>query len=206
MVDRLQAKLGLELRQRAQRDQAVVRAVGFDVKLAQVLGAGAIGIRHFKDDLILIVRLLDQVDVILRISRAEQALDFGRGNAVEAGAFAVDLDIDVRGVAEEVRARRGGEAFVASQFFAQLIGRGVNFFGVDAADDVAVAAEGAARAADVDLQNGRWIERRENAGDNADLAPQLLRDLVDRGPLRPRFQKEDSEDAGTNRRGRCPRR
>jgi hypothetical protein len=44
----------------------------------------------------LIVRLLDQIDVVLRIGGAQQAWSFADRNAVGAGAIAIDVDIEVR--------------------------------------------------------------------------------------------------------------
>ena len=143
----------------------------------------AVGVVDFEDDLILVVGLLDQVDVVLRIGGAKKALEFRGRNAVHAGAVAIDIDVEVRRVAKKIGARRRDETIVGAQLGAERIGRGVNFIRVDAAEDIAVAAELAASRADVDLQDRRRIQSRENSRDSADGFAQLRRDLFDAAPL-----------------------
>ena len=104
--------------------RAIVR---LDVNLPQIFGTGARLVVHFENHLILIVGLLDQVDVVLRIGGAQQALEVGGGNAVEAGAIAIDIDVEIGRVAEKIGARRVGETIVVAQFRPELVGRGVDF-------------------------------------------------------------------------------
>src|SRR5205085_1178176 len=82
---------------------------------------GSVGVCDFQDDLILVVRLLDEVNVVLGIGSAKQSLEFTDGNAVHAGAVAIDVDVEVWLAAEEIRARRRDEAVVGFQFVAQLV-------------------------------------------------------------------------------------
>src|SRR2546423_1225413 len=99
MVDRLEPKPGDRLGEGANGNERVL-TLGPHVKLAQVFGTRAIRVLYFEDDLVLIVRLLNEVNVVLRIGRAQQALDFRDRNAVRAGPLAIDINIEVRLVAK----------------------------------------------------------------------------------------------------------
>src|SRR6202008_4077637 len=99
----------------------------------------------------LVVSLLDQVDVVLGIGGAKQSLEFGDGNAVHAGAVAIDVDVEVRLVPKQIRAGRRREPFVALQLLAQRVSRGINLVWVDPADRVTVTPKLAAAGANVDL-------------------------------------------------------
>src|SRR5437763_15701619 len=100
--------------------------------MPQVFRGRTIAVFYFQDDLILIVRLLDQVDVVLRVSRAEKVLELGGRYAVDAGAVAVDIDIKARRVPKEIGPGRSDEAVIVTQLGAEGIGRGINFRGVNA--------------------------------------------------------------------------
>ena len=104
--------------------------------MPQVFWVGPVAIVNLKDDLILIVRLLDQVDVVLRVSRAEKVLELGGRYAVDAGAVTVDIDIEARRVPKEIGPGRSDEAVVVTQLGAEGIGRGINFRRVNAADNI----------------------------------------------------------------------
>ena len=144
----------------------------------------------------MVVGLLDQVNVVLGIGGAKQSLEFGDGNAVHAGAVPIDVDVEVWLAAEEIRARRRDEAVVGFQFVAQLVGRGVNFIGVDPADRVTVAAELTARRPDVDLEDRRRIQRRENPWELVERLAQLHGHLFDRFAILGVLKEEHREDAG----------
>ena len=101
--------------------------VWLDVNLPEIFGTGARLVVRFDNDLILVVSLLYQIDVVLRISGAQQALELGGGNAVKAGAVAIDIDVEVGRVAEKVGTRRGGETIVVVQFGGELVRRSVDF-------------------------------------------------------------------------------
>src|SRR5580698_11322075 len=66
VVDRLRTDDRMPARDRVQRNHAL-SVVALDVELSQVFRSGTLVIRDFKDHLILVGRLLDQVAVILRI-------------------------------------------------------------------------------------------------------------------------------------------
>ena len=56
---------------RAQRHHALP-VVALDVQQIQILRIGAVDVRHFQNHLVLIVRLFDQIGVILRIGIVQQ--------------------------------------------------------------------------------------------------------------------------------------
>src|SRR6186713_917010 len=156
----------------------------------------AVLVVDFEDDLILIVWLLDQVDVVLRISGTEETLEFRGGDAIHAGPIAIDIDVEVRLIAKEIRARGRDEAVVLGQPGAERVGRRVDFIGVDPAERVTVAAELASGGTYIDLENRRRIEGRENPRELAEAAAQIHRDFLNRRTLLDVPQKEDRENAG----------
>jgi len=105
MVHRLRPERRPPFHQRVERDE-VLAVVGLDVEEREVLGGGALLVLDLEDDLVLIVRLLDQVLVVLRIGIAEQREDARLRYAEDLGLLAKDVDFQIRGVAEPV----GGEA------------------------------------------------------------------------------------------------
>ena len=100
----------------------------------------------------MIVRLLDEIHVVLRVSVAHQTLDGGRGNAVRRGAVAVDIDPKIRRVVVIIGADTG-EAFELLKLFQQLVSHVINVLGHNPADGIGVLALGLARRADADLQH-----------------------------------------------------
>ena len=78
----------------------------------------------------------------------------------------------------------------------ELIGRGVNFLGIDATQHIGVSAESAPSRADVDVQDRLWIKRRKNPRDLAAGFAQIRRDLLDILAVFGVFQKDHGEHAG----------
>ena len=109
----------------------------------------------FENDLVLIVRCLDEKDVVLRVSVAQQALDCRSRNAIGCGAIPVDVDPKIWRVVVVIGADTG-ESFKLLQFFHQLVGHGINLLRYDASNSVGVLSLGLARGADADLQHGTW--------------------------------------------------
>src|SRR5215813_2609359 len=110
----------------------------------------------FKNDLVLVIRLLDEIDVVLRVSVAHQALDGRSRNAVGCGAMPVDVDPKIWRVMVVIRANTG-EAFELLQLFHQLIGDGIDILRYDAANRIGVLSLGLTRGTDTDLQD--WAGR-----------------------------------------------
>ena len=92
MIDRLQPHGLLRVRDGTDRDHRVP-VVRLHINLAQILRTGARLIVGFNDDLVLIIRLFDEIDIVLRIGGAQQALELRGGDTVGAGAVAFDLDV-----------------------------------------------------------------------------------------------------------------
>src|SRR5207247_907218 len=138
---------------------------------AQVLGGCSFAIVHFEDDLVLVIRLLDQVNVVLGVSGAQKSLQLRGRDAEETGTVTIDIDVDIGRVAKKIGARRRDKAIVGAKLGAERIRRGIDFLGVDAAQSIGVAAELAPSRADVDLQDWRWIQGRENSGNAAGRCP-----------------------------------
>ena len=109
----------------------------------------------FENDLILIIWFLDKIDVVLRVSVTQEALDCRSRNAVGCGAIPVDVDLKVWRVVVIIGAD-AGEAFELLKFCHQLVGHGINVLGDDAANRVGVLPLGLARGPNADLQHGTW--------------------------------------------------
>ena len=109
----------------------------------------------FENDLVLVIGLLDEIDVVLRVSVAQQTLDCRSRNAVGCGAISVDVDLKVWRVVVIIGAH-AGEAFELLKFCHQLVGHGINVLRDDAANRVGVLPLGLARGPDADLQHGTW--------------------------------------------------
>ena len=103
VIDRLQAKSCVGLGQGAHRDQRVFRRPASHRAGARSSGPSARLVFDLEDDLVLVVGFLDQVDVVLRIGGAKQTLELGGRDAVEAGAVAIDIDVEVRAYCERDR-------------------------------------------------------------------------------------------------------
>ena len=144
----------------------------------------------------MVVGLLDEVNVILGVGGAKQSLEFTDGNAIHAGAVAIDVDIKVRLVAKQVRPRRRGKPLVTFQLVPKRVGGGVDFVRVDPADRVTVTAELAASRPDVDLQDRRRIQRRENPWELVERMAQLHGHLFDRFAILGVLEEEHGEDTG----------
>ena len=106
----------------------------------------------FEDDLVLVVRFLDEIDVVLRVSVAHQALDGRSRNAVGRGAIPVYVDLKIWRVVVVIGADTG-EAFELLKLCHQLVGHGIDILGHDAANSVGVLSLGLAGGADTDLQH-----------------------------------------------------
>ena len=106
----------------------------------------------FENDLVLVVRFLDEIDVVLRVRVAHQTLDGRSRNAVGCGAIPVDVDAKIWRVVVVIGAD-AGEAFELLKFCHQLVGHGINVLRDDAANRVGVLSLGLARGADADLQH-----------------------------------------------------
>src|SRR5204863_9255380 len=76
---------------RSARAEITTRAAA-DVEIVQVVRMRALFVFNFKNDLVLVVWLLDQIDVILGVGVAHQALNRRGRTAIRRGAIAVDVD------------------------------------------------------------------------------------------------------------------
>ncbi len=106
----------------------------------------------FQDDLVLVVRFLDEINVVLRVSVAHQTLDGRSRNAVGRGPIAVDVDPKIWRVVVVIGAHTG-EAFELLKFCHQLVSHGINVLGHDAANCVGILSLSLAGGADADLQH-----------------------------------------------------
>src|SRR4029450_1217039 len=167
MIDRLETDPRFGLREGSNRHQLRVVAVRLNVKLLQIFRRRTLAVLYLDDHLVLIVRLLDQINIVLRIRGAEQALQLHGRNPVEAGPIAIDLDVKVRRIAKEIGTRRSGKTLVVAQLRAQCVGRGVNFRRVNTAQRVGVSAESAPGPANVDAEDRLWVRRRKKPRDRA---------------------------------------
>ena len=70
----------------------IAAGVAADVEIVQVVRVRPLLIFNFENNLVLVIRFLDEIDVVLRVSVAQQALDCRRGNAVGCGAIPVYVD------------------------------------------------------------------------------------------------------------------
>src|SRR5436305_9213358 len=66
---------------RSARAEIAARATA-DVKIVQVVRVRALFVFNFKNDLVLVVRLLDEIDIVLGVGVAHQALNRRSRNAI----------------------------------------------------------------------------------------------------------------------------
>src|SRR4029453_808014 len=92
-----------------------------DIEIVQVVRVRPLLVFDFENDLVLIVRFLDEIDVVLRVSVAQQALDCRSRNAVGCSTIPVDVDSKIWRVVVVIGADTG-EAFKLLQLFHQFIG------------------------------------------------------------------------------------
>ena len=102
VVHRLRAKSRFPGDQLAEWYQSlpIIRS---DVEPRQVFGVRARGVFHFQDDLILILRFLDQVQVVLRIGIAQERQNPRLRHAVGLSLIATKLNVEIGSVVVEVR-------------------------------------------------------------------------------------------------------
>src|SRR6185503_19815045 len=92
VVHRLWSKRRVPRDELAQRDEipAVVR---LDVEQRQVLRLLTNGVVHLENDLVLIFGFLDQIRVVLRISRAQERKNARLGNTQSLRLIAANVDV-----------------------------------------------------------------------------------------------------------------
>src|SRR4029453_17667892 len=196
MIDLLETDPSFGLREGSNRHQLRVVAVRLDVKLLQIFRRRTLAVLYLDDPLVLIVGLLDQINIVLRIRGAEQALQLHGRNSVEAGPIAIDLDVKVRGIAKKIGTRRSGKNLVVGQLRPQCVGRGVNFRRVNTAQCVGVSAESAPGPANVDGQDRLWVKRRKNARDGAGGFAQVGGSRSNRRTIFNVFEKDHGKNTG----------
>ena len=128
----------------------IAAGVAAHIEIIQVVRVRPLLIFDFEDDLVLVVRFLDEIDVVLRVSVAHQTLDGRSRNAVGCCAIPVDVDLKIWRVVIVIGADTG-EAFKLLQLSHQLVGYGINVLRHDTANSVGVLSLGLAGGTNADL-------------------------------------------------------
>src|SRR6266404_7074993 len=170
----------------------IATGIAAHVKIIEIGWLGALAVLHFKNYLILVLGLFDQIDVILGVSRPQQTLDSGSRNTVGSSALAIDIDGEIRCVVVIIRAN-GSEAFEILQLRHQLIGGGVNVIGHNAAERIGVLPLRLTGRADIDLEYRVRLQNGNDTGNRADRFLQLRDALFNWRALTSRFEKTKNQ-------------
>src|SRR6185295_3955989 len=137
---------------------------------------------HFQYDLILILRLLDQIEIVLRIRVPQNREDFCFRHSVGLSLIATQIDIDVGGVVIKIR-RNGKEARVWPELGHQLFADLIDLFGIRAGNGVSILALLLTGYSGTDFQNRKGTQEGEHTGNRVELAHHPRGHLLDRLPL-----------------------
>src|SRR6266550_451061 len=176
----------------------IATGIAAHVKIIEIGRLGALAVLHFKNYLILVLGLFDQIDVVLGVSRAQQTLHCRSRNTVGSSALAIDIDGEIRCAVVIIRAN-GSEAFEILQLRHQLIGGGVNVIGHNAAERIGVLPLRLTGRADIDLEYRVRLQNGNDTGNRADRFLQLRDALFNWRALTSRFEK--TKNQSLRRRG-----
>ena len=147
---------------RAQGNHALP-VVALDIQQPQVFGLGALRVRHFQDDLVLVGGLLNQVTVVLRVGIVQQAQDPRFRDAIDLRLFPQNVHLQIGSVVVKVRVDEQ-ESRIGPQLRHQLLGGAVDLGGIDAGDGVGKLPLRVGRGAGADLQHRVRLQEGRYAG------------------------------------------
>ena len=101
VIDGLRAQHRVPSRQGIERNHARA-VVALDVQQMKILRLGTLIVGNFQDHLVLVGGLLDEIDVVLRVRLVQKIENPRLGDAVGLGLLAEDVDLQIRGMVEQV--------------------------------------------------------------------------------------------------------